>query len=220
MPDLVLLPLGAVEKHGPHLPLETDTIMAVALAQRVAPALGAWVAPPFVDTAASYAADFEGTVSVDPELERHALVATVRGLRAAGADRVVFVNLHFDPAHMRAVKAALADLEAKDPGGAVFPDFTRRANAQRIGGEFASGACHAGEFETSIMLAVLPSVVGDFRGLPAREVDLAKAIREGQRSFRELGLHEGYAGHPATATKEEGERVLGILADIVGETVE
>lgn len=218
MPD-VLLPLGAVEKHGPHLPLDTDTRLAVALAQRVAPRLGASVAAPFTRTAASYAADFEGTVSVPPEEERLALVEEVRALHAQGAGRVVLVNLHFDPAHVAALKAALAEVEAKDPGRTVFPDFTRRRHAQRIGGEFATGACHAGEFETSLLLAIAPQAVGPFAHLPPRMVDLARAIREGQRSFRDLGLDQAYCGHPATATPQEGERLLGVLADIVVDEV-
>lgn len=205
---VTLLPLGAIEKHGPHLPLDTDTVLAVALAERCAPALGGTVAPAFTRTAASFAADFPGTVSVPAAEEQRDLVAAVRSL----AGPVVLVNLHFDPEHLRAVRAAAAE----EPR-VVFPDFTRRAHAQRIGGEFATGACHAGEFETSLMLAVAPERVGDHRALPAREVNLALAIREGQRSFRELGLDEAYCGHPATATAKEGERLLGVLTDIVVE---
>lgn len=215
---LVLLPLGAIEKHGPHLPLDTDTTLAVGLAKVAAMRLGAEVVPPFTDTAAQYAADFPGTVSVDPELERHALVATVQGLRRAGADKVALVNLHFDPAHMAAVRKAMADLEAKDPGGCVFPDFTRRAHAQRIGGEFATGDCHAGEFETSLMLAIAPDQVApSYHTLPLVQVGLVQGMREGKRSFRELGAHQAYCGHPATASAKEGERLLQVLADIVVE---
>jgi len=214
---LALLPLGAIEAHGPHLPLATDTLMAMALARRCAAGLeGAVVAPAFTRTAASFAASFPGTVSVPAEEEELALAETLRALLRAGVGRVVLVNLHFDPEHMRAVRGSVAALEAEAPGRVAFPDFTRRAHVQAIGGEFATGACHAGEFETSIVLAVAPGRVdAAYRTLPPREVDLARAIREGKRSFRELGLVEAYAGHPATATVEEGERLLRCLADIV-----
>jgi creatinine amidohydrolase len=218
VPD-VLLPLGAVEKHGPHLPLDTDTRLAVALAHRVAPRLGAEVAPAFTGTAASYAADFEGTVHVPPDQEQRALVEAVLGILDRGAARVVLVNLHFDPAHMGAIEGALVEVEAKDPGRARFPDFTRRRHAQRIGGEFATGACHAGEFETSLLLAIAPEAVQPFAHLPPRMVDLAQAIRAGKRSFREVGLEQAYCGHPATATRGEGERLLAVLADIVVDEV-
>jgi creatinine amidohydrolase len=206
----VLLPLGSIEKHGPHLPLDTDTVMARALAERVAEPLRASVAPAFTRTACSFAADFPGTVSVPAEEEQQRLAEVVRDLLREGAGRIVLVNLHFDPEHMRAVRAVVAAERRL-----VFPDFTRRANAQRIGGEFATGACHAGEFETSIMLAVAPEAVREFRALPARDVNLALAIREGKRSFRELGLDQAYCGHPATATAKEGERVLGVLTELV-----
>lgn len=216
-PAWALLPIGAIEAHGPHLPLDTDTILAVALAERVARDLpGAVVAPPIRATAASFAADFPGTISVDREVERKVVVDTARGLLAAGAQRVALVTLHFDPAHMAALKDAVADLARESPGRVAFPDFTRRANAQAIGGEFATGACHAGEFETSLLLAVAPQLVdAGHAALPARDVDLARAILDGKRSFRELGLDDAYCGHPATASAKEGERLLEALAAIV-----
>jgi creatinine amidohydrolase len=211
----LLLPLGATEAHGPHLPLDTDTLLAEGLARRVAEARpGARVAPAFTDTACAFAAGFPGTRTVPVEQERRALAARLRGLLLE-AEHVALVNLHFDPDHMAAVKQARADLDALAPGRVAFPDFTRRAHAQRLGGEFATGACHGGEFETSLLLALAPERVGRFEHLPAFDVDLARAIREGKRSFRELGLTQAYCGHPATATAKEGERLLGVLAAIV-----
>lgn len=218
---VVLLPLGSIEAHGPHLPLDTDTRIAVRLAGRCAEELlrggvDAVVVPPFTSTACSYAAGFPGTVSVDRDAETRALVDAARRHLADGADRVALVNLHFDPEHMRAVRDALAALQERHPGGAVFPDFTRRDNARQIGGEFATGACHGGEFETSLMLVAAPGLVGgSYRTLPPLEVNLARAIRDGKRSFRELGLDQAYCGRPASATREEGERLLEVLTRIV-----
>lgn len=208
---IVFLPVGAVEAHGPHLPRETDTYIAMELARRCAARLAfrASVAPAFVRTAASYAREFTGTVHVEPEEETRALVETVRAIEA---ERVVLVNLHFDPEHMRAVKDALAQLGDR----VVFPNFTRRALAQEIGGEFATGACHGGEFETSLMLVAAPErVKPSYRDLPEVDVDLAAAIKAGKKSFREAGVLHAYCGHPASATREEGERLYGILVQIV-----
>lgn len=208
---IVFLPVGAVEAHGPHLPRETDTYIALELARRCAARLAfrASVAPAFVGTAASYAREFTGTVHVEPEEETRALVETVRGIEA---ERVVLVNLHFDPEHMRAMKDAVAQLGER----VVFPNFTRRAHAQEIGGEFATGACHGGEFETSLMLVAAPEKVkASFRELPEVDVDLAAAIKAGKRTFREAGVLNAYCGHPATATREEGERLYAKLVEIV-----
>lgn len=212
---IVLLPIGAVEAHGPHLPLDTDTRIAVALAEQCARDIGlhARVAPPLIDTAASFAAGFPGTIHVDPARETAAIVERVRMHLGQGAARVILVNLHFDPVHMRAIKDALAEL---DPAKVVFPNFTRRAHAQAIGGEFATGACHGGEFETSLMLVAAPDhVKPTYAGLPPLEVDLASAIRQGKRSFEEVGMRDAYCGHPATATAAEGERLMRVLAEIV-----
>lgn len=215
---VVLLPLGAVEAHGPHLPLDADTVMARALARRVAERLEAQgrhalVAPPVTTTAASLAAGFPGTVSIPPATERRVIVDVLRSLANLDRPRVVLVNLHFDPEHMAAVRGAVGEL-----GSVVFPDFTRRACAQRVGGEFATGDCHAGAFETSLMLACAPDrVLPAHRDLPPFEAGLVPGIRGGKRSFRELGMDRAYCGDPASATAEEGERLLGILTDIVME---
>lgn len=217
---LALLPLGAIEAHGPHLPFDTDTRIAVHLARLVAErlereGLPALVAPPMQETAATFAASFPGTVSIDPALETRLLVERARALAAVGASRVVLVNVHFDPAHVRAVKDAVGEI-AKHGVDVAWPDFTRRENVARIGGEFATGACHAGEFETSLLLVAAPHLVESRHlALPARDVNLAQAIRDGKRSFAELGLTEAYCGHPATASREEGERLYDVLAGIV-----
>lgn len=208
---IVFLPVGAIEAHGPHLPRETDTILALELARRCAARL-AWrasVAPAFVRTAASYAREFTGTVHTDPAEEARALVETVGKI---DADRVVLVNLHFDPEHMGAMKQAVAELGRR----VCFPNFTRRVHGAEIGGEFATGACHGGEFETSLMLVAAPEKVKpSFRELPEVNVDLAAAINAGKKSFREAGVLNAYCGHPATATREEGERLYSILTNIV-----
>lgn len=215
---IVLLPIGATEAHGPHLPLDTDTRIAIELARRAAAHLppDTYIANSFTDTAAQYAASFPGTRHTDPRKETELLVARIQQHLDA-AERIVLVNLHFDPAHMAAMKAALAQLAPTEAAKVVWPNFTRRAHAQEIGGEFASGACHAGEFETSLMLAADGPLAVDalFRELPEVNVDLAAAIREGKRSFEEAGVTRAYCGHPATASAEEGERLYGVLVRIV-----
>lgn len=219
---LVLVPLGSIEAHGPHLPLETDTHIALHLARRVARAWveredsGAVVAPPIERTACSFAADFPGTRSADPAEERRAIDEAVRDARLTPKTRVVLVNLHFDPEHMRVVRDAVSPTPPTGESPARFVDFTRRAHAQRIGGEFATGACHAGEFETSLMLVAAPQLVQPlYRKLPPIAVNLAEAIQTGKRTFREVGMPRAYCGHPAAATVQEGERLYRVLGEIV-----
>lgn len=219
---VVFLVLGATEAHGPHLPLETDTVIGARLAQEAAAALerdtgiAGWVAPPFLATAATCASAFAGTLSVPMEVERDALHATIMGWLAAGVKRLCLLTLHFDPDHLQAVSAALESLQAIDREKVAFTDFTRREHAKRIGGEFATGDCHAGAFETSLMLAASPDRIdGVYKQLPEKKVGLGRGIKEGKRSFRELGMESAYCGSPAEASASLGVQWYATLAEIV-----
>jgi creatinine amidohydrolase len=219
---LTLLPVGSREAHGPHLPPETDTIMAVHLAHIVASKLNAQgttvsVAEPFVATASLFAKGFAGTVSVPPSESLAALIERVRTLQAAEGGEVEIVNLHFDPAHVGVLRQAVLKSQSA-PVRLHWVDYTRRRNALRIGGEFATGSCHAGEFETSLMLAAAPEKVDpSFQQLPSFVVDLAAAIRSGRSSFREVGMVKAYCGSPAEATAEKGHALFEVLANILVE---
>ena len=91
---LVLVPVGSIEQHGPHLPLDTDTTIAVAVADGVAGELpGAWVAPPLSYGSSGEHQSFAGTASIGTEALTQVAVELVRSLRT-WADRVVFVNAH------------------------------------------------------------------------------------------------------------------------------
>jgi creatinine amidohydrolase len=217
-PPVVLLPLGAVEAHGPHLPLDTDTVIAQRLGDEIAVQLAdgrkmsSIVAHPVPITAASWAADFPGTISLSAAAARLVLRDAIASLRLSGAGRIALVNLHFDPEHVAAVREVVKEDRG---GGLAFPDFTKRAMAQRIGGEFATGSCHGGLFETSLMLAARPEAVQPaYRDLPRIDFDLPAAIRAGKKSFRQVGLDQAYCGDPAHATAEEGQRLFRLLASI------
>lgn len=219
---VLFLVLGATEAHGPHLPLETDTVIGAHLAQQAAATLerdtqvAGWVAPPFLATAATCASAFPGTVSIPVEVERDALQATIGGWLAAGVKRLCLVTLHFDPDHLKAVSAALESLHSTDREKVAFTDFTRREHAKRIGGEFATGDCHAGAFETSLMLAASPDRVDAvYRQLPEKQVGLVQGIKQGKRSFQELGMDSAYCGRPAGASASLGVQWYSTLAEIV-----
>lgn len=221
---IVLLPLGSVEAHGPHLPPETDTLIAEHLARAVAARiegemeLPAPIAPAITGTSSSYADGFPGTVSMPARDAKRILKEEISSLYRSGARRIVLVNLHFDPVHMGSVRETAVEMAGDGAGAMLFPDFTRRHHAQRIGGEFATGSCHAGRFETSLMLAAAPDKVKDgYRTLPPLFVDLPAAIKDGKRGFKEIGMGQGYCGEPATATRGEGQSLFKTLADIVFE---
>lgn len=223
---IAILPIGATEAHGPHLPLGTDDIIAEAMASAGAARLAArgyqpLILPTLSYTAAPFASAFPGTISLSPATVALVLTDIARSLAHHGIPILVFANAHLDPAHLAALHGAVV----AHAGGAaplvVFPDITQRPWGSRLTAEFRSGACHAGRYETSIMLAQRPELVDDEvrATLPAVPHSLVTAIREGRSSFAEAGGPRAYFGDPAAASAEEGRRTVEVLGTILEEAV-
>jgi creatinine amidohydrolase len=222
-PTVLLLPLGATEPHGPHAPLETDTLISLGVCRRAAerladdPETRALVLPPLPFGVTRYGAAFPGAVSIGEET-LHALVVDLAGsLAGQGFERMVLVNSHFEPEQVGTLRDAVAGL-----GPAVrLLDLTRRRNAERLTEEFRSGSCHAGRYETSLVLADNPRLVRHERmtALESRMIDMPAAIAAGQTDFIAMGMDRAYCGAPAEATAEEGEQTFDTLADLLVELV-
>lgn len=223
---VALLPVGATEAHGPHLPLGTDGIIAGAMAEAGARRLAAagyqpLLLPALEYTAAPFAAAFPGTVSVRPETVTALVVDLARSLAGHGVPVLALANAHLDPAHVASLHAAVERIRAEGLLRPVFPDVTRKPWALRLTEEFRSGACHAGRYEGSIVLAARPDLVREEarRVLPPNPASLSRAIREGKCTFEEAGGPRAYFGDPAAATREEGVETLEVLGAILAEAV-
>ncbi len=222
---IAVLPVGAIEAHGPHLPLETDVIIAEAMAEEGAARLeaarrAAVVLPALAWTAAPFAAGFPGTISIAAETVAGLVADMAASVSRAGVGALAIANAHLDPTHLHALHDAVE--RARRGGVAVaFPDLTRRPWALRLGDEFRSGACHAGRFETSIVMAARPELVREDmrRALAANPRSLSDAIREGKHTFEEAGGPGAYFGFPAEASAEEGRQLIETLGAIVAEAV-
>ena len=226
---VAILPVGAIEAHGPHLPLVTDVIIAAAAAKAALPGLRRLglhptLLPPLAYTAAPFAAGFPGTISLRPATVSALLADVAASLERQGVAALVVVNAHLDPAHLAAI-GEVAGTRDEDGGRGgmpvIHPDLTERRWALRLGDEFRSGACHAGRYETSVVMAAVPELVRDEarRGLAANPASLSRAIRDGAATFEEAGVGEAYCGDPAAATAREGEETVATLAAIVVEAV-
>jgi creatinine amidohydrolase len=221
---VMLLPVGAVEAHGPHAPLATDTILAEAHCDRTAVALAddeelrALVLPPIPFGVTRYAADFPGTVGIAEATLRALLLDLGRSLAAAGFSHLVVVNHHFEPEHVGVLRVAVDSLAAEGVR-AVLLDLTRRRNAERLTEEFRRGSCHAGCYETSLVLAERPELVAAERAqaLPEVPVDMPAAMAAGKADFRAMGMDRAYCGAPAEATATEGEATYATLVALLVE---
>lgn len=223
---VAVLPVGALEAHGPHLPLATDIIIAEAMARAGAERLSAsgydvLLLPPLAYTPAPFAAAFPGTISVGPETIAALVTEIARGLAAQGVRVLALANAHFDPAHVQALRTTAERIAAEGAVRVAFPDLTRRRWAERLTDEFRSGACHAGRYESSIVLAERPELVRESLRSALAPVwhSLSQAIAEGKRTFQEAGGAHAYFGDPASASAAEGRETVRVLGEILAEAV-
>jgi creatinine amidohydrolase len=205
---VVLVPVGAVEQHGPHLPLDTDTVIAEAVARAVAAAVpDAWVAPPLSYGASGEHQAFAGTSSIGSEALHHVVVELVRSMRR-WARRVVLVNGH--GGNVAALTAAVDQLVAERHDVALVSCATEDAVD-----------AHAGRTETSLMLHLRPEAVRLRLAEAGNTAPIAQLmpylVTGGVRSVSVNGV----LGDPAGASAEEGCRLLaGIVEGVRGRLVE
>jgi len=205
-----VLPLGAVEPHGPHAPLVTDTLISLGICHRAAKRLEreipVLVLPPMHYGVTRYASGFPGAVSIS-EGVLHSLVTEL----AEAVSPLVLVNNHFEPEQVETLRET----------GLPLLDLTRRANAERLTEEFRSGSCHAGRYETSLILADRPELVRADRmqALEELHVDMPAAIRAGRTDFVAMGMEEAFCGSPADSSAEEGRETFETLTDMLVELI-
>jgi creatinine amidohydrolase len=217
-PVVAILPCGATEAHGPHLPLNTDVLISEGMAAHALPLLAArgyaaTVLPPVAYAPANYAAAFAGTITIGAATAKAVLVDIASCLKDQGFACLALANSHFDPANVAMLREAAQEIRALGLPVA-FPDFTRRKLAQTLTAEFQSGACHAGQYETSLVMAVRPDLVDDAarRALADNPASLTEAFAKGATTFHEAGGPEAYFGYPRQATVEEGAASFRTMA--------
>jgi creatinine amidohydrolase len=227
-PDLVvLLPIGSTEPHGPHLPLDTDVTIALAQSRAAAAELErlgvkVLVLPPLAYGVTYYTDGFEGRVTLRTGTLWHVLDDVVESLEEQGVRRVVFSNAHLEPAHVEVLRGVALDHaeRTREKAQVLFPDNTRRRWAETLGAEFQGGDCHAGRYESSIVLAADAAHVRREREeLAPVSIDLLAKMRTGVRSFAQAGASEAYCGDPAAASAEEGRAILAALSRMIVESV-
>ena len=222
---VALVPTGATEAHGPHLPLQTDVIIAQGSCRRAAALLAAEgiecaIAPPFYYGVTNFGMPFAGTVTVPDETLTQLVVAVCRSLATHGFNRIVFSNHHLEPAHFAAIKEGARQVTETGAARVAVPDVREPRWAGALTEEFRAGSRHAGSYETSLVMADRPDLVREDirRGLAPVWIDLPGRIREGARTFKEAGSEQAYFGDPARASAEEGEAIFAALARMLAAT--
>lgn len=225
---IAIQPIGSTEPHGPHLPLDTDVTIALAQSDAAAARLAAAgaravVLPPIVYGITRYTEGFEGRITLRPGTLWALLEDVVESLEEQGVRRIVFSNGHLEPEHVQILRGVAGDYPAVTQHDAqvVFPDNTRRRWAETLGDEFKSGDCHAGRYESSIVLAADGSAVRRERleELEPVSIDLIEKMRTGVKTFEAAGAGQAYCGDPASASAAEGADLIERLAEMIVQSV-
>jgi creatinine amidohydrolase len=221
---VALLPCGACEAHGPHLPLDTDVRIATAMAERAAERLVATgrravVLPPVTYGVTRFARNFPGTLTVSADTMTALVAEVLESALASGASAVGIANAHLEPANIDALFAACRRAQDSSARAVAFPNPGSRRNAERLARAAAPLDGHSGIYETSIMLAVSPDLVVGHADLPDNPASLADGIIHGATCFEEAGGPRAYFGAPARASAALGERLLDELGAMLAEAV-
>jgi mycofactocin precursor peptide peptidase len=202
----VLVPVGSTEQHGPHLPLDTDTVIAVGVATGAAVALDersheVVVAPAIAYGSSGEHQDFAGTSSIGTGVLHDVLVELTRSM-ATWASRIVFVNGH--GGNLTALRGAVAQLVSEGHEVAWVPCATEEVDL------------HAGRTETSLMLHLAPENVRLDRAEAGNTGTLEELLPLMMVGGVKAVSANGVLGDPAGASAEEGATVLAsMVADVV-----
>lgn len=216
--EVGLVPVGAIEQHGPHLPTGTDTIVAEAVCRRAGELSGAAVLPAIpVGCSYGHGTVLPGTLSLSPQLLDAVVQQYATWAYQSGLTRLLFVNAHFG--NVGALYTATDHLRLFRPDlrvGTVdwwSADPDVQAEVLRDGADI-----HANRAETSMMLAIAPDLVRTDRMSDADDPD-----RTTDLVFRYTApalSANGVTGRPSQASPELGEQLLAATAKAIADRVE
>lgn len=209
---IAVLPVGAVEQHGAHLPLLTDTVLAGGVARRIARGCDGLLLPAIAYGDAWTAEGWAGTVSLSPDTLRATIADIGRGLQRMGIKGLITVNGHFgnrEPINLAARTLSEAGLPVLHLD---YPRLEALAAELMESAPAGPGFYHADEVETSMMLALAPETVQMERAAPEYPEfpELFGSEPMKLSAFNKSGVF----GDPRPATAQKGEELIeGIAAE-------
>jgi creatinine amidohydrolase len=228
MPDkenvVIIQPVGAIEQHGPHLPLIVDAAIGVGVLGKALAKLDANV-PAYALPTLYYGKSnehwhFPGTITLSTETLSATIIEVGESIYRAGFRKFVLMNSH--GGQPQVMQMVARDLHIKYADFWVFPLFTWRVphiTKELLTPKEAASGMHAGDAETSIMLAILPEQVRLEKAVaeyPPEQPENSLLSWEGKLpvSWATKDISKtGVIGDATTATKEKGDRILESVSD-------
>ncbi|EFW94090.1 Creatininase [Haladaptatus paucihalophilus DX253] len=219
----VIVAVGSVEQHGPHLPLIMDTLAGDELAKRIAEKLGDALAAPTVRPGCSgHHMEFPGTITIPAAVLMDLIRAYCKSLDEHGFEHIVLVPTHggnFAPVNTVAPEVA-RDIDANVIALADLADLMELQNeGLRKGGvEYQEDVIHAGAAETAMVLAIDEGLVrtDELEVGHEEEISVSRLLSEGFQSITENGV----LGDPREGTTEAGEEILDTVASAYAERID
>jgi len=206
-----IVSVGSIEQHGPHLPLNMDTLDGDELSRRIAEKLGDALAAPTIRPGCSgHHMEFPGTITIPPETLMDVIRGYCRSLDEHGFEHIVLIPTHggnFGPVKTvapdvaREIEATVIPLADLDEHMQLLNDGLSEA-----GIDYDQDVIHAGAAETAMVLAINEDLVRlqDIEPGPEGEISTARLLSEGFKTITENGV----LGDPNEATAEAGETII------------
>lgn len=213
--DLAVLPVGATEQHGRHLPVSTDGDIATAICREASQRTGAPVLPTlWVGSSSAHTDKWPGTLSLSPRLLVEVVIELARWVRASGFRKLLIVNAHVGNA--APLKVAVDEIRA---GGELRVGLLHWYQlTPEIAADVTADAddWHAHAAETSLMLHLRPELVhrDEIRDDPDRTGALVLSYTVAETSV------DGVTGAPSRGTAEEGARLFEAVVAALAERIE
>jgi len=204
----VIVPLGSIEQHGPHLPMHTDIFHAYEIARRASAMVPVFVAPPLNFGVCRSTADFPGTIGIRSGTLISLVADVVESLYRHGMRRFILYSGHAGANHMAALLDAADELMCAydDTDFAVINDLDL-CDQELFGLLEAANDSHAGEFETSLIMALAPDLVGKLPPADRPVFPRPHLVRDTRAYWK-----SGVWGDPTKASSKKGEQMVTILS--------
>lgn len=203
---IALLPVGSFEQHGDYLPLATDTVVAGLIARELAKEYAAMILPPITISCSHEHAAWRGTVSISARTLHQMITDIAASLVASGIHRLALISGHGGNYVLNNVAQ---EASVAGPHLAVFPQADTWEQARRDAGMETDGHTdmHAGELETSILLAFFPELVRPGNEAADWTADRPHLLTLGMASYTKTGV----IGRPSLGTAAKGHAAVASL---------
>jgi creatinine amidohydrolase len=212
----IIFPFGTIEEHGIHLPLNTDTLIVYEVLKRVVKKKRVFLAPPVYYGVCTTTKQFPGTISITPETLRRLTYDLVRDAYKKGLRNFFLISGHAGGLHSSALKEAAEDLiEELDgikmavicPYDILYEELIDLADTPNDS--------HAGEIETSVVIALAPELVKGRSKEDYPELPKPFIVKDKVKYWR-----SGVWGNPARASKEKGEKAIKLIVEKIVDIIE